>query len=121
MSIQTRGSLEGILNNYNSREWSNPVKLDVEKELSFSDAPNPGVTNKESEMSFPELLSKSLEEVNGLQVEANTAIENLATGRSKNIHETMIAVEKADLAFKAMNQIRLKVIEAYHEIMKMQV
>lgn len=121
MAIQTRGSLEGILNKYNAKEWSQGNKMDSVKELQFKDAPKPGVTNLENQMSFGDLLSKSLSEVNGLQKDANTAIEKLATGKSKNIHETMLAVEKADIAFKAMNQIRQKVIEAYKEIMRMQV
>ena len=51
-----------------------------------------------------------------MQTEANTAIKRLASGESKNIHETMLAVEKADIAFKTMNQIRGKIIDAYKEI-----
>jgi flagellar hook-basal body complex protein FliE len=121
MVIETRGSLENILNNYNAKEWSRGMKFDPESELHFKDAPPPGITNSENKMSFSDLLNRSLMEVNGLQKDANTAIELLATGKSKNIHETMLAVEKADIAFRAMNQIRLKVIEAYQEIMKMQI
>ena len=59
--------------------------------------------------------------MNGLQKEANVAIEKLATGESKDIASTMLAVEKAEIAFKAMNQIRMKVIDAYQEIMRMQI
>lgn len=121
MAIQTTGSMGNILNKYNAKEWTTGVSLDSESELKFSDAPVPGVTNDESKVSFGQLLAKSLGEVNGLQVEANKAIEKLVSGESKNIEETMIAVEKADIAFKAMNQIRKKVIDAYSEIMKMQV
>ncbi|MFZ9001584.1 MAG: flagellar hook-basal body complex protein FliE [Bacteriovoracaceae bacterium] len=121
MAIQTTGSLVNTLNNYNAKEWTDGVRLDAESKLKFSDTPMPGVTNEESKMSFGDLLTKSLAEVNGLQVEANTAIEKLVSGKSKNIEETMIAVEKADIAFKAMNQIRKKVIDAYTEIMRMQV
>lgn len=71
--------------------------------------------------SFGKILTEKITEVNDVQIEANHAIEKLVSGRSKNIHETMIAVEKAEIAFKMMNQIRLKVIDAYKEIMKMQV
>jgi flagellar hook-basal body complex protein FliE len=67
------------------------------------------------------MLNESMSEVNQLQKDANTAIEKLATGKNKDISETMLMVEKADIAFKAMNQIRTKVIEAYKEIMRMQV
>ena len=121
MAIQTTGSLGNILNNYNAKEWTEGMRVEAQNELKFSDAPMPGITNDESKISFGDLLSKSLAEVNGLQVQANTAIEKLVSGESKNIEETMIAVEKADIAFKAMNQIRKKVIDAYTEIMRMQV
>ena len=47
-------------------------------------------------------------------------MQKLASGESKNLHETLLAVEKADIAFRQMNQIRMKVIDAYKEIMKMQ-
>jgi flagellar hook-basal body complex protein FliE len=55
-----------------------------------------------------------------MQVEANKAIQKLASGQTKNISETMLAVENAEIAFKTMNQVRMKVIEAYKEIMRMQ-
>jgi flagellar hook-basal body complex protein FliE len=42
-------------------------------------------------------------------------------GRTKNIHETMLQLQKADLSLKTMMQVRNKVLEAYKEIMKMQV
>ncbi|MBP5295873.1 MAG: flagellar hook-basal body complex protein FliE, partial [Bacteriovoracaceae bacterium] len=71
--------------------------------------------------SFGQLLADAVANVNGLQEEANKAIQKLASGKSKNIEETMMAVEKAELAFKMMNQIRLKVVEAYREVMRMQI
>jgi flagellar hook-basal body complex protein FliE len=49
------------------------------------------------------------------------AMEKLASGESKNLHETLLTVEKADIAFRTMNQIRSKVIEAYKEVMRMQI
>ena len=70
---------------------------------------------------FVSMLASKISEVNEIQEGANKAIENLVTGREKNIHQTMIAVEKAEIAFKMMNKIRGKVIEAYQEIMRMQV
>lgn len=70
---------------------------------------------------FGEVLGESIAEVNKLQMEADRAVENLASGKSKNIHETMIAISKADLAFRMTMQIRNKVIEAYQEVMRMTV
>ena len=73
------------------------------------------------EKSFGEVLKTSIKEVNRLQGEANHAIEELALGETKNIHETMIALEKAEISFKLMLQVRNKILEAYQEVMRMNV
>lgn len=71
--------------------------------------------------SFGQVLQNSIKEVNQLQHVADRSIEQLIAGRSKNLHETMIAMEKADISFRLMMEVRNKIIEAYHEIMRMQV
>jgi flagellar hook-basal body complex protein FliE len=55
-----------------------------------------------------------------LQTEADASMNNLAVGRGDSLHETMIAVEQANIAFKMMMAVRSKVINAYHEVMRMQ-
>ena len=67
------------------------------------------------------MLKQSVEVVNQNQLDANAAIEQLVSGRTKNIHETMLAVERADTSLKLMMQVRNKIIDAYREIMRMQV
>ena len=71
--------------------------------------------------SFADSLKQAINTVDRLQKDADNKMRNLATGKSENIHETMIAAEKADLAFRLMVQVRNKVIDAYQDIMKMQV
>ena len=71
--------------------------------------------------SFGDALKGAVREVNQLQGEANTSIKHLIAGESRNLHETMIAMEKAGIAFRLMVEVRNKVIEAYNEIMRMQV
>ena len=71
--------------------------------------------------SFEGVLKQSLQSVNELQQKANQAIDALATGQQNDIHNTMIAMEKADVAFRLLMQIRNKVISAYETIMRMQV
>ena len=71
--------------------------------------------------SFADTLTESLNKVNDLQKEADKAIEDFATGKTRNIHETMIAVNKADLAFRLTMQVRNKIVEAYQEVMRTQV
>ena len=76
---------------------------------------------EEGGASFAETLTESLDKVNDLQKEADVAIEDFATGKTRNIHETMIAVNKADLAFRLTMQVRNKIVEAYQEVMRTQV
>jgi flagellar hook-basal body complex protein FliE len=71
--------------------------------------------------SFVETLNNAIGKVNELQKEANVKAEELATGRTDNIAEVMIASERADIALKLMMQVRNKIIDAYQEVMKMQV
>ena len=71
--------------------------------------------------SFSDVLKKTIEDVSGLEQEADKAIAALASGKSDNLHEAMIALQKADLSFKAMMEIRDKLINAYKEIMRMPV
>jgi flagellar hook-basal body complex protein FliE len=70
---------------------------------------------------FSEMLKNSISEVNENQLHADTAIKEFVAGRNKNIHETLLAIEKADTSLKLMMQVRNKVLDAYREIMRMQV
>ena len=70
---------------------------------------------------FLETLEKSMQDANESQLEADQSIKDIVAGKSKNIHETMLAIQKADLNLKTMMQVRNKVLEAYKEIMRMQV
>jgi len=80
-----------------------------------------GIQSGSETKSFAETLKETVSNVNTLQKEADVAMQNLATGESKNIPEVMIAAERADIALKLMVQVRNKIIDAYHEVMKMQV
>lgn len=103
------GNLDRVLDNGRSVEGPIPAQA----ELPGGDAA--GVK------SFGEMLNQSLEKVNEAQANADRAVKELVAGRNKNIHETMLAMEKADMSFKLAMQVRNKVIEAYKEIMRMQV
>ncbi len=71
--------------------------------------------------SFGDMLKNSINEVNNEQMAANRTITGMATGEAESIHSTLIAMEKADLSFKLMMQVRNKVLDAYREVMRMQV
>lgn len=66
---------------------------------------------------FNELVSK----VNELQTKSDSAIQGLASGENKNLHEVMISMEKASISFQFMSSVRNKALEAYQEVMRMQV
>jgi flagellar hook-basal body complex protein FliE len=70
---------------------------------------------------FADVLRNSIEQVNTFQNQADTAVKELVAGKNKNIHETMLAIERADTSLKLMMQVRNKVLDAYREIMRMQV
>ncbi len=70
---------------------------------------------------FARILEGTLEQVDQLQNSADRARVELATGASGDIHQTMIAVEKASVAFELMLQVRNKLISAYETVMRMQV
>lgn len=70
--------------------------------------------------SFADTLNQAIQGVNELQKTADKQMQNLATGKTDNVADVMIATEKADIALKLMVQVRNKIIDAYQEIMKMQ-
>ncbi|MGE0609193.1 MAG: flagellar hook-basal body complex protein FliE [Pirellulales bacterium] len=70
---------------------------------------------------FKDFLLDSIKEVNGMQTQANRAVETLATGGEINPAEVLTAVQKADLAFRTMLQIRNKLVQSYDEIKNIRV
>lgn len=74
-----------------------------------------------SNKSFAETLNEAVKSVNQLQKSSDKAAQDLATGRTDNVAEVVLAAEKADVALRVMVQVRNKIIDAYNEIMKMQV
>ncbi|MCG8471121.1 MAG: flagellar hook-basal body complex protein FliE [Desulfobacterales bacterium] len=70
--------------------------------------------------SFEERLKGALQEVNAKQEGADRIVEEVVEGKT-GIHEGMLALQEADIAMKALLQVRNKVISAYNDVMKMQV
>jgi flagellar hook-basal body complex protein FliE len=101
------------------------MSFDAKTIVRFSQIPAAPGSGAESKTpaggGFGELLEKTITEVNDAQIRADQAVEQLHTGQAKNIHEVMIALEKADISMRLMVQMRNKVVDAYQEIMRMQV
>lgn len=73
------------------------------------------------EGAFEGMLKETLAEVDRLQKDKDVAVRNLATGRDADIHNTMIAIQKAHISFKFLIQVRNKIVAAYEEVMRMNV
>ena len=71
--------------------------------------------------SFADVLAGAVTEVQRLQTEADSQIRQLVAGEVKDPSAAMVAIEKADVSFQTMMAIRNKMVEAYQEVMRMQV
>jgi flagellar hook-basal body complex protein FliE len=77
--------------------------------------PRPG------EPSFKDVLLDNLRQADALQADATKAIEDLQTGRRDDLEGVILAAQKAELAFRMLQGVRNKVVEAYNEIKQMRV
>ncbi len=91
--------------------------------LVSNNIPNPLNDNnaKKDNSSFADLLSKSLNDVNTLQQTADNAIKEIATGKMDNIQDAVMAIEKADISMRLLLEVKNKAVQAYNQIMNMQV
>ena len=84
-----------------------------------STMPSTTEKNTKNDSSFENILSKSLKEVNSAQINANNAVKDLVAGKTENIHETMIQMQKASISFQMMMEVRNQLVDAYKDIIKM--
>jgi flagellar hook-basal body complex protein FliE len=94
----------------------NSVSPSISKIGSFDTDKSAGV-----EGSFGSFLKDALEKVSDLEKESTSLTEDFAAGKTDNIHQVMIAAEKADVALQFTMQIRNKIMDAYNEIMRIQI
>lgn len=71
--------------------------------------------------SFSEYLNEQVSKVNDKMVTADTAVSDVVTGKSKNLHEMMVALNQADLSLRMLTKVRNKALEAYQELMRMSI
>ncbi len=115
-SIVESGDIERL---FNGRQLTGINEEHVAKEMR-TEGLTPSSTAPQGK-SFSDILKDSVEKVNEYQSQADTAIKELVAGRNKNIHETMLTIERADTSLKLMMQVRNKILDAYKEIIRMQV
>jgi flagellar hook-basal body complex protein FliE len=71
--------------------------------------------------SFGSVLKDTISDINKLQNDADKTIAKVQLEDAGSIHEAMIALEKAGISFQVMMQVRNKILDAYQEVMRMQV
>lgn len=79
------------------------------------------VSPSEAQKSFSSFLKDSIEKVNQSQIQSDKLTEKLISGQDVDLHQVMIASQKASITTQLTLEIRNKVIEAYQEMMRMQV
>ena len=78
-------------------------------------------TSFEAQQSFADSLKEAIASVNDQQITSDTLTNQLINGEDVELHEVMIAAQKATISLNATMQIRNKVIEAYQETMRMSI
>ena len=91
----------------------NTIQNAAAAHLKLSPAPS---AKPAGDASFKDFLLKSINDVNSMQVEADKAVETLMTGGDADPAAVLTAVQKADLAFRMMMQMRNKVMQVYQEV-----
>ena len=70
---------------------------------------------------FAKVLNNEVQDVNSMQIDANDVVHSLLTGGDVNEAGVLTAVQKADIAFRMLLQVRNKLVEAYREIQQIQI
>ena len=73
-----------------------------------------------SEPGFRDVLHSAIDDIQQLEGQAQAKVAGLLEGNGADVHSALIAVEKADLSFQLMMQVRNKIVSAYEEISRMQ-
>lgn len=99
------------------------MKIDAIKEAEIIHKPNSSLLKPEDGKTedFGKLLSQALNNVNQLQKDAEMKSVDFAANRLQDISQVTIATEKAAIALQLTMQVRNKVVDAYQEVMRMQV
>ena len=99
----------------------NSVSMAIPTITNESTKINPTVTSADAQQTFANSLKDAIAKVNDQQIQSDTMTEKLINGGNVDLHEVMIASQKASITLNATMEVRNKVIEAYQEIMRMSV
>ena len=80
-----------------------------------------GISPNDALGNFGNMVSQGIEAVNQELLVSQTDLQQLATGNAQNLHQIMIRMEESRLSFQLLVQVRSRLLEAYQDVMKMQV
>ncbi len=89
------------------------------KEIELSPASQPSIKPKDGGPKFNDMFNGFLKDVNEMQLKADESIQKMVSGEVKDVHQVMLAVGEAKVAFNLLLEIRNKTMEAYQEVMRM--
>ncbi|MEX2601691.1 MAG: flagellar hook-basal body complex protein FliE [Balneolaceae bacterium] len=76
---------------------------------------------REGGESFSELVSRAVNGVDETMKESEQTTQDFVAGKTENVHDVMISMQRAQMSFQMMVEVRNKVIDTYHEISRMQI
>jgi flagellar hook-basal body complex protein FliE len=82
---------------------------------------SPRIQPDKEGLGFGEILKDAISTVNQLQTQSDQEVQKIMAGESTDLHTAVIAMQKADVSFQMMMQVRNKIVQAYQEILRMQV
>jgi flagellar hook-basal body complex protein FliE len=100
---------------------NNVISAPVVNSLGIQKSAPSKISPFEAQKSFSSFLKQSIEKVNEAQIESDQLTEKLARGQDVDLHQVMIASQKSSVTMQLTLEVRNKAIEAYQEIMRMQV
>jgi flagellar hook-basal body complex protein FliE len=97
-------------------------KLSIGAVRNFSNSHTTGKTTpNEAQEGFNSFLKGALDSLSETQAQSNKATQALMNGNLDNLHQVMITAEKASVTLQTTLEIRNKIVEAYQEVMRMQI
>lgn len=106
MALEITPAINQLRNRIDSEGIGKPERIEIDQA---------------GEKSFSDMVQNAINSVDQAQKTADQNVENIVTGKSDNIHEAMISMEKAQLSFQLMMEVRNKAIETYKELSRMQI
>src|SRR5438270_5963701 len=82
---------------------------------------SPLAPGSKNDAGFGSVLQDAMHKVGELNDTASRGVENFLSGEGDDLHKTIMATQRADLAMELFLQVRNKVVQAYQEVMRMQV